>query len=98
MIGFWESFRNNCYWRSVSFRKLILPSLSFSKLLPENLTPEDSSNSKEMQGFCENLRYSWNFLNLHSFMDFLVKGCWYWPLEYYTIHVIKKSQWNKIQN
>ena len=24
----------------------------------------------------------WNFLNLHGLLDFLVKACWYWPLEY----------------
>ena len=40
------------YWESVSLRRYISTSLSFSKLLPENpRIHADSRNSKEIQGF-----------------------------------------------
>ena len=58
------------------FKKSISISLFFSKFLPENPTNHDySRNSKEIQGFCEHLRFSWNPLNLHGLLDFLVKAC-----------------------
>ena len=56
---------------------------SFSNLLPENpRNHEDSRNSKEIRRFCEHLGFSWNFLNLHGFLDFQKNACWYCPTEY----------------
>ena len=42
-------------------------------------------NFQEYPRFCEHLGYSRKFLNLHGLLDFLVKACRYWPLEYSRI-------------
>ena len=39
----------------------------------------------EYPRFCEHLGYSRKFLNLHGLLDFLVKACQYWLLEYSRI-------------
>ena len=44
-------------------------------------------NFQEYPSFCEHLGYSRKFLNLHEFLDFLVKACRYWPLEYSRISI-----------
>ena len=70
VTSMWRS-QDDSYWERQSLRKKSLTSLSFTKLLPENQTNhKDSRNSKEIQGFCEHLRFSWFFLNLHGVLDF----------------------------
>ena len=66
----------------------MLTSLSFRKLLSKNQTKhEDSRNSKEIQGFCEHLNFCLIFLKLQALLDFLIKVCWYWLLEYLMISI-----------
>ena len=52
--------------------KKFLPVFLLASLyLPEILTNHvDSRNSKDIQGCCEHLEFSWNFLNLHGYVRF----------------------------
>ena len=75
----------------IYFLKLTLPQYYFSHSFLQQTFTKKSKNScrfkkfQENARFCEHLGYSWKFLNLHCFLDFLVKACRYWPLEYSRI-------------
>ena len=75
---------------SVSLRKcfpnIISTILSFGKIFTrESKNSCRFKNFQEYPRFCEHLGYSRKFLNLHGLLDFLVKACRYWPLEYSRI-------------
>ena len=73
------------------FLKLTLPQYYFNHFFLQQAFTRKSKNScrfknfQEYPRFCEHLGYSRKFLNLHEFLDFLVKAWQYWPLEYSRI-------------
>ena len=73
------------------FLKLTLPQYYFNHSFLQQAFTRKSKNScrfkkfQEYLRFCKHLRYSWKFLNLNGLLDFLVKACWYWLLEYSRI-------------
>ena len=75
----------------IYFLKLTLPQYYFNHSFLQQAFTRKSKNScrftkfQEYSRFCEYLGYSWKFLNLHGLLDFLVKACRYWPLEYSRI-------------
>ena len=75
----------------ISFLKLTLPQYYFKHSFLQQAFTRKSKNSgrfknfQEYPKFCEHLGYSRKFWNLHGLLDFLVKACQYWPLEYSRI-------------
>ena len=75
------------YINMIYFLKPTLPQYYFNHSFLQQAFARNSKNScrfknfQEYPRFCENLGYSRKFLNL----DFLVKACRYWPLEYSRI-------------
>ena len=75
----------------IYFLKPILPQYYFNLSFLQQAFTRKSKNScrfknfQEYPRFCEHLGYSRKFLNLHGLLDFLVKACWCWLLEYSRI-------------
>ena len=75
----------------IYFFKLTFPQYYFNHSFLQQAFTRKSKNScrfknfQEYPRFCEHLGYSRKFLNLHGLLDFLVKACRYWPLEYSRI-------------
>ena len=75
----------------IYFLKLTLPQYYFNHSFLQQAFTRKSKNScrfknfQEYPRFFEHLGHSRKFLNLHEFLDFLVKACRYWPLEYSRI-------------
>ena len=85
----------------IYFLKLTLPQYYFNHSFLQQAFTRKSKNSCGFKNFqeytrhCERLGYSRKFLNLYGLLDFLVKACRYWLLEYSRISMKPSLQLGK---